>query len=185
MNRCRYTVTSKLGLFSAILLYPAIGLVVLIVGVYILSDICISQKQMNLSIMVELFISFVAFCISFLLFYLSIKCYIMESRKYAITPTGVVINNFGQACYSWDAICEIAIIAYAASASLQNYQTVICCFLKPPNQYVLSRLLKSYVYGAINTDKFVIIDYHPNTLDKIRDNYPRVIVDYREKQLGL
>ena len=48
----------------------------------------------------------------------------------------------------------------------------------------MSKILCSYIFGIENYKNFAIIDYDQKTLDKLKENYPKEIVDYRRKQLG-
>lgn len=184
MNYCRQAPARALGRFSALFLFPVVGFVILIAGTYILLTGIISGMTSGVLNVVQLGVSCCSLVFSLLLFCLSIECYSMETRKYEIDANGIRIRDKIEKFYFWHEISEIAIVAYAASASLQNYQTVICCFFRPRTKDFLSKILHSYIYGVMNQDNFVIIDYKPSILDEFSNVYPGIITDYRKKQLG-
>lgn len=184
MSRCRYAPISTLGRFSALLLYPAVSFVTFAGGIYLLFDFFSSNMNWGSHAILQFLFLLFPFAVSLFLFLLGVMCYRMENRKYATNTEGIIVRDYTDTFYSWDQIYEIAIVAYGASASLQSYQTVICCFLKPPEQHFLSKILTSYIYGARNTKNFVLIDYSPSVANEFAANYPREISDYRRKQLN-
>lgn len=182
MNRCRYAPISTFGRFSA-LLYPVVGLATLIAGIYVLCDIIVNYTTFHFLSIMQILMLLCFWGISLFLFLLGVKCYTFENRKYVLNKDGITIRDNKNLFYSWNQVYEVAIVVFAASASLQNYQTVICCFFKPPKQHCLDRILSSYIYGIMNTSNFVIIDYSPSAMDGFTAQYPKTIIDYREKQL--
>lgn len=114
---------------------------------------------------------------------LSIQCWMFENRKFALSKEGIALGDGQKPFYRWDEVYEVAVAAFGASASLQNYQTVICCFLKPRTVDFSHKILRSYLYGIRHQDAFVIVDYSPAMIEKFSAVYPGIISDYREEQI--
>jgi len=179
-NHCRFTFNSKLSKICAVTIYPLLSLFTGVLCIY-------SLINMFLNYMV-----FEGYAFSFILsgsisgglIYLSIICYTFENRKFTITEEGIFLNDKNRKCYKWDEISEIALMCFAASSSLQNYQTVICCILYPPPENFLRKILRSYIYGVKNQKKFIIIDYSTSIFDDFLSFSHRNILDYRDIQLN-
>lgn len=80
---------------------------------------------------------------------------------------GFAIRDRSDRRYAWEAICSIGIIAYAANASKDIYQTEICIFLEPFGDKDLRKLRDSYLYGAFNLKRFVLLDNDPRLIDAL------------------
>lgn len=91
----------------------------------------------------------------------------METRHIAIDQYGFIIRDRNDRRYAWKAICSIGIIAYAANASKDIYQTEICIFLEPFGDKDLRKLRDSYLYGAFNLKRFVLLDNDPRLIDAL------------------
>ena len=178
MDDCRYTPISRFGRYSALFFYPVIGIICIAAGIWALID----------SVMRGQFGGMTIYCmamtsgISFLMFALSFWFYTFENRKFLVSIDGISVSDKGKSFYRWNEVHGVAISAFAATASLQNYQTVICVFLKPETETILRKILRSYIYGARHRDKVVIIDYSSAMLYKIASVYPGAILDCRKKQ---
>lgn len=184
MKYCCNSKKSKFARFSSLYIIPFF--IIILTGVGILSIILgiIDISQLAKSLYSSLIISqFVVLLIIY-----GYKSYLFETRKFCITNNGIVFgnkNNKNNKLYTWGEIVDIYVIAFAATTPIsQNYETVICCFFKPPQKDFLSKILCSYIFGIENYKNFAIIDYDQKTLDKLKENYPKEIVDYRRKQLG-
>lgn len=181
MDCCRFTILSKISRYAALFLYPTAGLLAFTAGM--LCAISAFYLCGNFAFLFLIVMSILAFVIAFFLFRLSVKCYSMESRKFSLSKDGIMLSDNDNSFYAWNNVQEVAIVAYAASASLQNYQTIICCFLKPKPTNFLHRILRSYIYGVMNQDNFIIIDFHPTIVERFSAVYPGEIFDYRNKQI--
>lgn len=184
MNYCRRGPTRFVSFLVALFLFPAVGFVTMIAGIYVFIAGIMENTISHVPNIIQIVVSSCSLGISFILFNLSIKWFSMENRKYSINAKGIRIKDNRERFYSWDQISEVAIVVYAASASLQNYQTVICCLFRPRTKDFLRRILHSYLYGVMNQDNFVIIDYEPSIIEELSNVYPDIIADYRKQQLN-
>ncbi len=183
MRYCRYTLQSKISKYASLLLYPTVAVTVLLGGVYCLYCALIMRSGRSFLSFLLVGASIVSFCIVVMLINLSVRCYTLENRKFQITADGLIVQNKHCSFFDWNAIESVIIVAYAASASRQNYQTVVCCMLQPMEKDFPGKILRSYLYGAKNTKKVVIIDYSPAIVEEFTLLYPGNILDLREKQL--
>lgn len=179
MNRCRYLPFSRLMLvlwnivFSSLLFVICTGTILLILHALSLSSLtCLDVFTLVLLLGIGVFTVF-----------LTVKFNKMEMRKYKLTEDGISLNDKGETFYSWESIDKIGIAAFGSSASLQNYQTVICVLLEHEPPFFWDRILHSYLYGLFKQKTVVIIDYTPSVLESIAFVYPRQILDYRKQQL--
>lgn len=183
MKYCRHSGHGTFGRLCAMTIYPFTALVCFSTSLYLLYGLLSIGQN---SILGLLPIPLVGLSVACLMGKLTVSCYRMESRRFSITSTGIVLcTKKKQAFYAWDQVYEVAIVAYAANASLTIYDTVICCFLEPQPTNFLKKILRSYYYGAKHTNSFVIIDYSCSIHDAIASSYPGDIHDYRKEQLGL
>ena len=180
MDDCRYTPISRFGRYSALFFYPVIGIICIAAGIWALIDSVMSGQFGSMTICCMVLVS----GISFLMFALSFWFYRFESRKFLVSIEGISVSDKGKSFYRWDEVHGVTISAFAAAASLQNYQTVICVFLKPETETILRKILRSYIYGARHRDQVLIIDYSSAMLDKIASVYPGTILDCRKEQLS-
>ena len=74
---------------------------------------------------------------------------------------------------------------YAASASRQNYQKVICIFLVEANNQNLKKLYESYRYGVMNQEEFILMDDNDVLLDTLVSRSGIPIVDFYTRQYTL
>ena len=183
MRPCRYTLQGKTSKYAALLLYPTIAAVTFFEGIYCLY----CALTMYLGQYPQFFLMVGAFVaslgIAVLLIDLSVNCYIFENRKFQLTVEGLVVTDKHCSIFDWALIEDVFVVAFAASASRQNYQTVVCCMLQSWNEDFLRKILRSYLYGIKNTKKFIIIDYSPALVDELTLLYPKKILDLRKKQL--
>ncbi len=183
MKPCRYLPLSK-GLlivgttvFSAVALICFCGAVLAFVEIFCCAVLSASQSALACS--TAIFLLAIAFVISLGAY----KFYTMETRKYSISEKGLTLSDRNKNFYEWSEISEISIVAYGASASLENYQSVICVFLEPRPEDFLRKILRSSFFAVLNQSRFVIIDYSRSVVDGIKEVYHCEIKDYREKQL--
>ena len=180
MKDCRYTLVSRFGRYAAQFFYPALGFVVTAVGIWGLVDSLKTGEYVGLLLCLAL-----SSGTSYLMFAISFYCSAFEKRKFAVSNDGITISDRKTSFFRWDEVNEVAILIFAASASLQNYQTVICVFLKPKTDAALKKILRSYIYGTRHMDEVVMIDYSPTVLENIAAVYPGTILDHRKEQLHM
>ena len=181
MEYCRKSQRSKMARYSSLYIIPSFIILLTVVGILSIILGIIDSSHLAQSLLTSLIISlFVVFLIRY-----GYKSYLFETRKFCITNNGIILGNKNNKLYTWNEIVDIYVIAFAATTpSSQNYETVICCFFKPPQKEFLSKILCSYRLGIENYNNFVIIEYDQKILDKLNDVYKKEIVDYRRKQLG-
>lgn len=124
--------------------------------------------------------SMLAITFASIMLLLIIKFSTFETRKYAISEIGIRLNDKKKSYYAWSEISEVAIIGYAAAASLQSYQSVVCVFLEPKTKDSLNKILCNNFYGYFHQECFVLIDYTPSVLNEFVKFFPGEIVDYRK-----
>lgn len=107
----------------------------------------------------------------------------LESREIAFDQSGLTVRDRTDHLYKWNEIGGIGIIAYAASASRDFYESQICIFLETVDPGDIKRLFKSYLFGAANLKKYVLIDLDPSLLDALTRCSNCTILDYRMTQL--
>lgn len=181
---CRSSSVSKFGRLTALFLYPCIALILFIGQVIILLDVISHRPSLTEGIMLIA----VSCCIVLLLYSLikfSYMCYRMESRQIAIDQHGFTLRNRVAKRVSWDNVCCIGKLMYAASASRQNYQKVICIFLVEANNQNLKKLYESYRYGVMNQEKFILMDDDDVLLDTLVSRSGIPIVDFCTRQYTL
>ena len=179
MKYCRHSLMGTIGRVAVRFLYPFTATVFFGAALILLRYALMGNWGC-------LVVSLGAFFVTVLMVRLSVICYRLENRMFSITRAGITLTfKKIKEFYTWDQIYEVAIVAYAANAGLQNYDTVICCFLKPRPTNFSKKILRGYFYGAKHTNDFVIIDYSCSIHDAIASSYPGDIHDYRKEQLGL
>ena len=184
MKPCRQSHDSLIGRFTAVYIFPFIAFAIAIAGVYIGLTCFLSKGISNSLILIKCIISFSSLVLAVQLMFFSNKCYIMETQKYALGPNGITLHRGRKVIVlTWNQIKDVAIVAFAASASRQRYQTVVCCFIRERDQKFFDKILNSYIYGAVSTDKFIIIDYSIETMEEFLSLYPHEILDCRKMQL--
>lgn len=181
---CRMTPISKLGRYAALLLYPSIGVLLLVVPVVIGVELHINRGDAIVQL-ISLLFAFSAIILSSFLFIVGRKCYRMETLHIAVDSLGFTIREKVNRQYTWEAVSDIGIIIYAANASKQCYQTQICIFLRPVDNNALEKLCNSYLYGAFNQDKYILIDYSQVMVERIEECSHMTIADFRARQMNL
>lgn len=182
---CRKTAISKLGRYSAIYCYPVIGILLLIASLFLIIDVADHNYNTLYQLVLLLLAIISSIVLASFLFYMSRKCSIIEERHISISSLGFTIRDKSDRWYAWDSIGTIGIIAYAASASKQNYQTQICIFIEPVNDVVLRKLRDSYLYGAFNHDKLILLDFDQSVLSTLKMCNCTPVLDLRTKQRRL
>ena len=182
VRNCRYSVDALIGRFGAIALYPITSVLALLSGIIILIDGILCSSNEPGETMLKMIMVFISFGISLYLIILGYRCRIFETRRYKVDRNGLAIYDRTECVYTWDNVYEIAIVAYAASASRQRYQTVICVCLEKPEKDFLKKMFKRYLYAVMNTHRFITIDYSETVEKEIGLHYPRQIKDYRNDQ---
>ena len=180
-HNCRSSSASKFGRLTALFLYPCIALILFIGQVIILLDV-ISHRP---SLAEGIVLSIVSICILWILYSLitfSYMCYRMESRQIAIDQHGFTIRDRVDKRVSWDNVCCIGKLMYAASASKQNFQKVVCIFLEEASDRNLKRLYESYRYGVRNQNIFILMDEDCVLLDTMTDLSGIPIIDFCTRQ---
>lgn len=182
---CRLSPMSRFGLYSAALFYPLVAAALLFVSFFLGIEIYINGNYTSLQVVIVLFAMTIAILLASFLFVISRNCYLMERRRIALDRDGFVVKARNERRYNWHEIGGIGIIAYAASVSKQVYQTQICIFIEPVSDEGLKRLRDSYLYGAFNQHKYVLLDYETATLNKINSQGYIQIDDFRVHQMKL
>jgi hypothetical protein len=156
-------------------------LVILAAATYLLYEAFASLQYLSIFLII---IASTFSCFALYQLYLCIQWYTFEARKFSVSKEGFLVSCKGKiAFYTWNQIHEVAVVATEASASLDNYQTVICCFLKPKSNSFLHKILRSHHYGALHQEDFVVIDYSQRIERMFTESYPGKIQDYRGIQL--
>lgn len=183
-HRCRFSIASKFGRLSAICLYPCASLTLLLAQIMIIVDILYHTPTLIGIVMVVLtsICTIMLFC-----FFLKISCtcYQMENRQIALDHDGFTIRDRKDRSVPWREVYCIATLMYASSASKQSYQNVICIFLEKIDDRKLKRLRDSYLYGAFNQDRLILIDYDAKFVDALVRISGLSIVDFCSTQKKL
>lgn len=182
MRYCRNTFQSKLSKYASITIYPIIAAISLFSGICC-TYVVLAEYLMSYSILIMMPIAVASIGIAVWLIDLSVNCYAFENRKYQPTMEGLAVADRYYSLIDWDSIEDILIVAYAASASRQNYETVLVCMLQHRDDDFLQKILGSYLYGVKNRHKFVIIDFSFAVAEELSSFYPREILDLRNEQL--
>lgn len=181
--RCRTSPLSKLGRLGAIFLYPTAGILFLLSSLVLFGSLFYTKDITFIQMSVILVLVSGTISLSFYLFKLSKMCYALESREIAFDQSGLTVRDRTDHLYKWNEIGGIGIIAYAASASRDFYESQICIFLETVDPGDIKRLFKSYLFGAANLKKYVLIDLDPSLLDALTRCSNCTILDYRMTQL--
>lgn len=181
--QCRTSPLSKLGRYAALYLYPTAGILLLIASIFLIAGLFHTMDVTFVQLAVSLALLPGATSLSFFLFRMSRMCYALETRKIAFDQSGFTVRDRTDHLYKWNEIGGIGMIAYAANGSRQRYDSEICIFLESVDPDDLKRLFKSYLFGAINLNKYVLIDLDPNLLDALTRCSNCTILDYRMMQL--
>lgn len=182
---CRSSLMSKLGLYSAVLVYPFVAVVLLFVLFLIGTELYAESSYTSLQVFILLLTMVVAIFLSSFLLVLSRKCYLMETRHISINNYGFVVRGRNKRQHAWKEIGGIAVIAYAASANKLIYQTQICISFEPLSDDELRRLRDSYLYGVFHQNKYVLMDYEGITMDRMLEQSQIRIDDLRSRQMKL
>lgn len=180
---CRNSLSSRLNRYAAVFFYPFIAFSLLSCTIYLVIESLCNTEQPAKQIFIIAFVVILSLIISCYMIKMCRKIYRLENRAIALTEYGFSIKDGFDKQYAWKQISCVGIIIFSATASKQNYSTQICIFLRDPCRSDLKKLRDSYLYGAFNYDKFILIDYTPTLLDKLTQSYALTIVDYRHEQL--
>ncbi len=187
MNECRFTSISKFGRGAARYFYLPVGIGLLIAGACVfisfLAEYDFSLYFSILRFWLQLFVLSLPLAIGLQFVVFAFKANTFESKKYTANEEGIAVYCGRKVfLYKWDEISEMIIAAYAASANLQNYQTVICVFFSPRDVSFLKKILHSYFYGVMNQNKFLVLDFDNTTAVRLSSLSYKTIVDYRKEQ---
>lgn len=180
---CRTSVTSKVNRYAAVSLFAFVGFILLFCGLFLVGSLLGSSSQPAMRVIVTILCIVLAFFASYDLFRISAKVYRFEKRKIALDQRGIIIKDREDRQCLWDQISGVGIIAFAATANRKNYDAQICIFFEPIDQRDLKKLRDSYLYGARNLNKFVLMDYGPALADTIGQYSSLSIQDFRQEQL--
>ena len=183
MRACRYGLTSRITKYTMVSFFPIVAALTFLTGLYCLYYALAENGGGIFPFLLCLGTFTWCMYLSFFIISFSINCYKFENRKYKLTTAGIIIKDKYSSLFEWAKIEDIVIVAYGASASRQNYDSVICCLLHPLNDEFLKKMLCSYNYGIKNTKRFIVIDYSPETVAELASLYPKGILDFRQKQL--
>ena len=180
---CRTSPLSKLGRYGALFLYPTAGIMILLFSLVLIGGLFYTIDMTFIQMSVLLVLVSGTISLSFYVFKLSKMCYALENRKIAFDQSGLTVRDRTDHLYKWNEIGGIGIIAYAANASRDFYESQICIFLETVDPEDLKKLFKSYFFGATNLNKYVLIDLDPGLLDELARCSNCTILDYRMTQL--
>ena len=167
---CRSSPMSKIGLYAAVLLYPAVALALLFVPFLIIAETFSESDYTLWQVFILILASAAAIVLASFLLVLSRKCYLLETRHISVDRNGFSVIGRNKKRYEWNEVGGIGIIAYAASASKEIYQVQICIFFEPPGDDELRRLRDSYLYGVLNQDQYVLMDYEEMAMNRVSKN---------------
>lgn len=177
---------SKLGRYAALLFYPIVGIAALFCTLFIAIDGMVNKTySTNIPLVAFLLTEITGVLLSVFLLNMSRKCYRMETRHIEIDQYGFTIRDRNDSRYAWEAIRSIGMIVYAANASKDIYQTEICIFLEPFGDKDLRKLRDSYLYGAFNLNRFVLLDYDSHLIDQLIKCSGLPINDFQSAQMKL
>ncbi len=182
---CRTSSVSKLGRYSAMYFFPFLSIALFFVPILIGIDIENNNAITIVQSIILFLVSICAVLLSIFLLRMSRQCYRLETRYIAIDQSGFTIRGNNDKRYGWENISSIGVIAYAANASKQIYQTEICIFIEPINQTKLKKLRDSYLYGALNLDRLVLLDYNASLSDMLTKVSHLPVLDHRPEQMKL
>ena len=180
MKPCRSTRTSMVTSLLGIAVF-SIGI---FLGIYstinlILSTIS-SPQLSTMECVTTVFIALAALTSTSALVFFLVNFIKMETRKYAVSKDGLCVGSTSLKFFPWSEVSEVAVVRYGASASLQNYQSVICVFLEEKHKDTLEKLLRNNFWGVLHQKSTIIIDLTPATIRDFLTDYPGIITDYRE-----
>ena len=184
---CRTSKRSKFAKAAAVLFYPVIAVGWLIAcGLLLIDSANAALGPEGLPVKTAV-TSSIALLLSLLcigaLIWLSVQSYALESREIALSPECFTVKNRRSCTYAWNEVGEVSIIAFAANAGRQRYECQICISFQTLTQKQLARLRRSYLYGAANLDKFILMDYSQTLADAVQTYSRRKITDHRHLQL--
>lgn len=180
---CRTSRLSKLNRYVALSLYPISGFFLLFCATRLIVEILVNLELLALHVVISILVTIFSILASYIMFTLSVKIYLFEKRQIALGQHGFLVGVHKNRQYTWNQTSNVGIIAFAATASRQSYQTQICIFLKHPNQADLKKLRDSYLYGVLHSQEFVLMEYSPCLAERIANLWGSSITDYRSLQL--
>jgi len=177
---CRTSLLSEIAKFAAVFFFPIVAIALLGGAVFLL----VCGKQANdYSYTLLMGYALVAAVAGAYLMRLSLICYALESRKIAFNQFGFTTKIRKNHAYTWDEVGEVSIVAFAANAGRQRYQSQICISFQPLTSSQLRKLCRSYLYGAANLNEFVLIDFSQGLVDELQTYSGLTVFDYRQLQL--
>lgn len=182
---CRVSTISKIGRFAALCFYPFIGVGLIFVTFLLAIEVLASDNHTAGQLVLYILTTITTILLSIWLFTMSKNCYQMESRHISIDTYGFAMRKRVSNQYTWEMVESIGVIAYAADANKELFQTEICIFLTPANDVALRKLRDSYLYGAFNMDKYVLLDYDPILHKELEECSGLSVEDLRSHQLKI
>jgi len=163
------------------LLFLLLGVVGVVFGIYVMYGGLFQNGFSEVSPIGVLYYVIVPFAFSLLMLYISVSIYAFETRKYAISASGLRLSDHKHD-YTWNEIQAIYIVAFAASSTMEWYDLVICCFLKKPDSNFRYKILRSSAYPIRHRKSFVTFDYTEELHNKLLTFYQKEIPDLRLSQ---
>lgn len=179
---CRTSSVSKFGRYISVTLYPLVGLIILFAALFLVFDAIGNPENVKSDAISLLIMTIVSIGISVWLLKLGVSCYQFETREIFVDQHGVVVKGRKESSYEWNQIGGISVVAFAATASRQHHQEQICIFLRPFKQKHLKKIYTSYLYGVLNLEEFVLLDFDPVLLEVLSKYSGLEIVDKRYLQ---
>lgn len=180
---CRKSLSNILNRHAAMFLYPSVAFLLLFCVIYLIIEALYNTELHTRQISIIFFVVILSLFILYYMFKMSKMIYRFENRQIALTQYGFIIRDRKDTQYAWEQISCVGIIIFSATASRQRYDTQLCVFFEKPEQADLKKLRDSYLYGAFNLDRFILIDYNPSLANKLTQYCGLSIVDYRSVQL--
>ena len=174
---CRTSLLSEIAKFAAVFF-----LAIALLGGAVFLLVCGKQAN-DYSYTLLMGYALVAAVAGAYLMRLSLICYALESRKIAFNQFGFTTKIRKNHAYTWDEVGEVSIVAFAANAGRQRYQSQICISFQPLTSSQLRKLCRSYLYGAANLNEFVLIDFSQGLVDELQTYSGLTVFDYRQLQL--
>ncbi|MBO5078639.1 MAG: hypothetical protein J6B67_03020 [Oscillospiraceae bacterium] len=176
---------SKVGLYSSVIFFPSVALVLFFLLFLLIADVCAKGDFTTLQVFILLLTIIVMIVLVSFFVALSRKCYMLETRHISTNRNGFAVRGKHERWHSWKEIGSIAVIAYAADANKDFYQTQMCISFEPISDNELRRLRDSYLYGVFNQDKYILLDYEGIAADRILAQCQVQVEDLRPRQMKL
>ena len=184
MKNCRYKRRKAFVTYGAMILFFSAGIGLFALWLIVMVQDFSAYGFSPSLLLHEITFSVVPLGLAGFLLYLAVATHTLESRRFSVSEEGLTLSDKGKCFYKWSEIYDINIVAFGASSSLQSFESVVCCYLRPWTMQDQKKLLTGYFFAARNPNRFVIIDYDPAIVAEFARFYHRPILDWRKRQTG-